>query len=208
VPSPPPNFADRDYFNRLRERDEAAIVGERVHSRVLEGDVLNIARRRSTADGVFDGVLQINVRPEQAFLSFWRSAAPPGTVEALVRTDGLYLARLPHPGTDLTQSLLHSWAIQATAAGPHFANAASPTDGISRLYAVRAVEGFPAVVVHGVTEDEILRPWRSRTMRDAVLFGTTGLCLGSLAFAVAYQIRRADRLVGDLQTEARKRDRA
>src|ERR1700759_1245610 len=94
--APNVNFADREYFKKLSERDIGTYIGQRVHSRITDGDRINMARRRTTVDGKFDGILIVNVRPDTAFLDVW-AHEPRGTVTSLVREDSSFLARYPKP---------------------------------------------------------------------------------------------------------------
>ncbi len=208
VPNPPPNFSDRDYFVHLQANDDGMVVGERVHSRVEEGDVLNFARRLSTPDKSFKGVALVNVRPAEAFLNFWGATVPPDTTVVLARTDGRFLARFPHPDIDLTQKRAPKARVAAAVEAPQLFVGASPIDGLQRLFVMRKVNGFPLVIIHGVPLKSILSPWHARVRHDACFFGIAAVALVTLALTVIRNTRRKAKLADDLLAEVMRRGKA
>jgi two-component system NtrC family sensor kinase len=142
LPNPAPNFADRGYFIALRDHDRGTYIGERVHSRLERSDELNIVQRRTTADGTFDGVLAVGVRPATAFLDFW-GKGPKGTNTALIRADGGVLARFPKPDVDLTTIRLNTpFVLEAISGNQIYRPATSQIDHVSRMVSFQQVSGF------------------------------------------------------------------
>jgi signal transduction histidine kinase len=184
MPSPPPNFADRNFFIQIRDNHRADYISERVHSRIELGDKINFVRRRTTFDGRFDGVLLVNAKPSTAFDEFWHKG-PPGSATGLIREDGRFLARYPDPDLDLTKlSLAGPLMEQAIAGTEAFGSITSPVDQVTRIGMFRPVVGFHLVLAHGMPLDVIMRPWHEALWRNTILYGGAAVSLMILAILV------------------------
>ncbi|WP_261563536.1 PDC sensor domain-containing protein, partial [Frankia tisae] len=69
------NIADRDFFQAQRERDAGAFVSAAFQGKATAKATFAVSRRRSTADGQFDGTVHIGLDPEY-FARFYADAAP------------------------------------------------------------------------------------------------------------------------------------
>jgi hypothetical protein len=90
------NVSDRDYFSALRDGYLGAFISYAHQGRVTGGEQFNFARRRSTPDGTFDGVIEIAASPTY----FWEAYRNVGSARAsvvLVRDNGEQLAYYPTP---------------------------------------------------------------------------------------------------------------
>ena len=208
APTPRPEIRNRDYFKILSARDDGIVIGERVASRLANGDVLNIARRIGTEDGSFRGILVLSTRPSQAFLDFWEKAIPPGAIAALLRGDGMFLARLPRPASDLKQARAPTLGLPEAAGEAKFFQGRSPLDSVERLFMLRKIGGFPAIIVHGNTMAAILEPWYDWLRTEAFVFAAAALGLVTLAWTVARHARRTRGLVDNLAAEVDRRGKA
>jgi signal transduction histidine kinase len=199
MPTPAPNYADRGYFIELRAHFAGRMSFERVHFRLNASDKINIARRRSSPDGTFDGVLAVNISPAVAFLDFWRSG-PPDTFTALNRDDGRYLVRFPKPDLDLTTLRATTSLLDLAAVGiPTFETLISPVDGKPRITFFQKVHDFPVMIVHGETPEAMIRPWWAALARNAMLYGAATAGLVSLAVLTTLQGRREARTLDQLR---------
>ena len=181
LPSTPVSVADRDYFLALQEHDAGTVVGERVQARVLSGWNINTARRRSGADGSFDGIIVLTVFTRY-FTEVWAGSTPhPDALVSLVRTDGHFLARFPEidrEGLAIPSDAPLFTFLRSTDAGSY--RAVSRTDGVDRVYAFRKLQRYPLVMIYGMSVSSALAPWRANTAINAVLFGVAALALVAL----------------------------
>ena len=183
IPASPVHIDDRDYFKALREADVGMSIGSIVSGRVMKGLNFNVASRRESRTGAFDGVIVITVFPEY-FNRFWnRAAGRSDAVAALVRSDGMHLARAPvlDPGKlSSPRSSSFSQAIRRGEQGAYVG--VSTTDAIKRLYAVRRIGNYDVYMVYGIGMKELFRDWRRNFAFYGCIFGaaTTALLLLSL----------------------------
>lgn len=186
-PAPSVSVTDRDYFTALREHDTGLFIGQLVHGRVFTEDIFNVAQRRSSASGSFDGVVVVSALPSY-FTNFWNAATrQPGVAAALVRREGAILARAPPADADTpplaaTSPLMR--AIDTNDSG--FYRGVSTIDGRDRIYAFQKISGFPVYVGHGISESGALRTWHDHLLVYGGFFamGTLGLVLLALVAAL------------------------
>jgi signal transduction histidine kinase len=197
-----PSFVNRDYFVALKNQDVGTVTGLRVRSFLTSDDVLIVARRRSTPDGGFDGVIVVSALPD-SFIRFWRTAAAAG-ITAVYRSDGALLARNPDLPRDILGRRVEKDLIDASrAADRGTLSSVSTTDGLNWYLSFRKISGFPIFIVHGVNLEEALRPWRLEMMRDFGLFGIVDACLVLLALWVNRRARREEAALADRSEELR-----
>ena len=183
LPSSPVRVDDRDYFRALREADVGVFIGQIVTGHVTKILDFNVALRRKSKTGDFDGVLIITVTPEY-FSQFWNKVAGHSDFgAALVRSDGMILARAPflHPDALVLPSTSESaQAIRRGEQGTYIG--VSTTDATKRLYAVRKIGNYNVSMVYGVDMKVILQEWRKDLVFYGSIFGaaTTALFLLSL----------------------------
>jgi signal transduction histidine kinase len=187
-----PNFAGRDYFVTLKNKDEGTVIGPRIRAWITQGlDLLNVARRRTTPDGIFDGVVVVTALPE-TFETFWQKASPSGFA-AIFRGDGRVLARYPKPPGDILQLRAGDDLIRLSQTFGHgLRYRVSPVDGIERVQAFRKISGYPVFIVYGLSVEQVLQPWRRVFLRDGSLFAIADLGLVLLAFRVNRRARREE----------------
>ena len=189
-PAPASSFVpDRDYFVALKERDTGIFIGQPVPGRSQSGLFFNIAQRRSSADGSFDGLIVTSIRPEY-FAAFYRALiTSPQDSTSLVREDGVILARGPDPirqSTALDSSSSFMQAIRQSTQGLY--QTVSQVDGVERIYGFRKLAPFPVYVTFGRSVDAILAQWH----RDLALYGIVTLAaMLALLGVTAVGMRRA-----------------
>jgi two-component system NtrC family sensor kinase len=199
------NFSDRDYFRAQIEKDAGTYVSE-VRTPNLSGvgnDFFDLSRRLESPDGTFNGVIAVAVKPKYFEDFYTLIGQPPGSFFALVRSDGLYLARYPlDPGRvhELTQhSVLRTAIGSGVAQGLLSAN--SVVDGIPRRIGFRKLTGYPVYALAGTNISAINNEWLT-TIGVHLIFGlpATLLLFGVLWIA----LRRTERL----HDEAERREMA
>jgi signal transduction histidine kinase/CheY-like chemotaxis protein len=183
-PLAPTNMAGRPFYEDLRQEGGLHISAPDV-GRVNKQPYFSFTRRRTGADGRFDGVISVSVNPGY-FENFYKTMAEsPDDAVALVRSDGLVLVRVPasvgagpitlqrNPGGLLA-------AIKSNPLTGAFSQYAS-VDGVERIYAYRRVGEYPLYVSYGLSYGTVWADWR----RNMLAYATVCLIATGLLFAAA-----------------------
>ncbi len=165
-PPPAQSFSDRDFF-KVHVDDNVGIYYGQVYTSSFNGEPYFTVSKRIVRDGVFTGVLEVSIRPSIFFRFFSALAYEQGLQYALVREDGLFLARYPTvpPGAPnrLDQRTGFGRTVGASPPGG-FYSSTSPVDGIDRRYAIRRLGTLPLISLQGsrapLFATSGLRPWR------------------------------------------------
>jgi signal transduction histidine kinase len=202
-PLPPISVADRDYFIALLERDTGIYIGRVVRGRVLVEDIFNVAQRRVSASGKFDGVVVVSASPTY-FTDFWKTIAHQSGSSILIRKDGAVLAREPAADANMlpfVSPLMQS--IEKRDSG--FYRASSTIDGQERLYAYRRIAKYPLYIGHGIDLSNALRTWHEHLAIYGGAFAIGALGLASLAFIAARRLHYWRATAQCLREEAERR---
>jgi signal transduction histidine kinase len=187
-------------------REEADVFVGREHIDPLTHDrVFDLSRRRSTADGSFDGAIIVSASPRY-FRDFYRTiSSEPGFAASLLRTDGAVLARYPETPSPARLSP-NGRMIEQIASQPNdkILQGASPVDGVERLFAVRQIPGFPANIVSGVAITGLLPSWRANLVNYLLFAAPASLALFCMTWLATRQIQRERIASWRWQTTARR----
>lgn len=198
---PQVDASERDYFLKLREGGWPVFVDRQI-VQPSGVDALVVARRRSS-DG-FEGVLATAARLA-VFIDFLRTlAGEDGAAAALIREDGRLLVR--HDPRQAPLMLEPSATVLEVIAGtrPAVYEAAAQSDGITRLYAVLPVEGFPLFAGYGMPKRAIQAAWGWRMLMITAVLAT----VSALSLLVIGEVRRRLQHAADLAEVARSREAA
>jgi PAS domain S-box-containing protein len=189
-PVSPISLADREQFRFCRDNDKPVLfVSEPVRNRLDGAWTIYLARRLDDASGKFVGVVQAAVRLNH-FEEFYATIAlGEGGSIALMRNDGMLLAR--HPAAeDMIGRIVGKGWLEAGGAPDWKHLSSSGPDGATRFVAFHAVPGFPVSIATAMTEEAVLGSWR----RDAMVMiaGTAGAVSGILVLllALAWKVRK------------------
>ncbi len=201
-PAPDLMLKEREQFRHLRDHDdEALFISEPVRNLVDGTWTIYLARRINGPQRVFLGVIQAAVRLRHFEEFYGAIALGDGGSIALLRRDGLLLARFPRVDSMISrrlgsQSLFQDIERSIDRGG---FRKVGVLDGDMRYFALGTVRGFPLVVSTSVKEEVALGAWR----RDALmlLLGAVGALSGLviLLLTMARQIRsmrRSEDLLG------------
>jgi two-component system, NtrC family, sensor kinase len=186
---------ERSFFNVHIAGDVGTYVSEVVEPRLqaFGSPFFVLSRRRGSADGTFNGVVAVAVVP-QYFEEFYALIGrSPGSLYALIRGDGKFLARYPEqpqrlrtlgPGSGLEMAIAQSRerAIYTVA---------SQIDGAERRIGYLKLEGFPVYVIAGLETSAIRAEWIA-TMASHLFFGVPATLF--ILFIIAIALRRTRRL--------------
>ena len=186
------DFSDREYFNWHRNRTGGLYIG-RPGVNTESGEwFLAASRRLSAADGSFAGVI-VAALDAQALQSLYRDldSGRDGAVE-LLHANGELIARVPDAPKWLGMPTGNSITLKDLKAGApsRTLRAASPVDGVSRIYNLRPVSGVPLMVQAGISEDEALAGWRGKKSAATVTLIFLVLATVLLVWLLLRELRR------------------
>jgi two-component system NtrC family sensor kinase len=200
------NVRDRSFFSVHVPGHAGIYVGEVMTPRFTDLDTpfFVLSRRRLSADGSFNGIVAVAVLPQyfEEFYALIRHG--PGSLYALIRADGRFLARYPalrdrqrrlEPGSALHTAIAEGWERVI------YTIPRSQLDSAERRIGFRKLEGFPVYVVAGSDASAIRAEWLS-TMSSHLVFGLPATFFLLLIIGIA--LRRTRRL----HSEAERRESA
>jgi two-component system NtrC family sensor kinase len=193
------NSRERSFFNVHVADDVGTYVSDVLTPRLtgLSTPFFVLSRRRPSADGTFNGVAAIAVLP-QYFEEFYALIGhSPGSLYALLRADGRFLARYPErPDRGLQPgSALHTMIAQGQERSIRTIPQ-SQVDAVERRVGHRKLEGFPVYVVAGIDSSAIRTEWIA-TMASHLVFGLPATLFLFLIIGVA--LRRTRRLYAEAE---------
>jgi diguanylate cyclase (GGDEF)-like protein len=180
--------AQADYFIYHRDnRDHGLRIGAPVLRRHNNRQVIYFTRRLDTADGGFDGVVQVAIDPAFLLAAYDGAAMGRYGFKALAGRDGVVRS------ATIGGTPLHEQAELARGAIPLAAPAGAPAlerwfaDGKPRFVARHPVGSYPFVALVGLAEEEMLAQYReTATLYRSVAWGATAvLLLAALAATLA-----------------------
>jgi len=198
----------RDFFQVQRERDAGTYISAAFVGRATQVASFAISRRRSAADGRFDGVIHVALRPDY-FSAFFREAAPgQGQLAVLLREDGEILAREPATGPMPLRHLSPEDplrpAILASQAGG-LLRGTFPADGRERILAFRQVGAYPAYIAFGIETEKLLAPWRHNLLVHGAVAGAAALTLLLVSWLALRQAQAEQAALRQVAAEAERR---
>ncbi len=206
------DFSDRAYFKVHKEETVApgmAYISAPLHGRIRHDNIFfdySVQRRRDA--GRFSGVIAIAVSP-QYFRDFYVEIAKNGvSAVALIRADGVHLARFPGEVAGLP-SLPDAPDLPAQIKDGHGEGVFSRTSNIDhaeRIVAYSSLPEYPVYVLLGLDRDVVTGAWKSNLI-SWMLFGVPataalfGMCLVAL-----HHTRKGQAVNLKLQEEIRRRE--
>lgn len=196
-PLPEMNFSDRSYFRALAsDQNLQSFVSEPIFSRVANTWTFIIARRIVGAEGQFIGVLSAVIELGYFERLYQEIAVSPGRAVALVRQDGVLLARYPQ-----SEATLKAPAIPAASpirtllgkASPRTVRNVSVVDGQDRIVTANNLKRYPAALLLSDTVQMALSNWRSQFTLVGVIAILMNLAVGAACWLGFRQIRAVAR---------------
>lgn len=167
---------------------------------------INFVRPLTARDGRPARAVIAQVDSDQFQRLYSLVALGAGGSVTLFHRDGTMLVRGPAFGAGIGRSFLDTPLFRERlprAARGTFATG-SPLDGIDRLYGYDAVSAYPLVVIAGMNRSAALASWYGRLWTAVTFFVLLAAVLSFLAWRVARDARRQQRLIGRLSaSEAR-----
>ncbi len=197
--NPPPdrNFSDRDYIQANVKADIGTYYGQ-VYPSLFTAHPFFTVSKRLERNGEFIGILEVSVLPSNFFQFFSTLAYTGGLQYALIRNDGLMLARYPVAPPGATDRLDRKTGFRRTIAQTPLGGiytATSPIDHVERRFAVRRFDGTPLYLTAGIAT-AMVRNELFWAMAAHLIYGIpVTLVLFLTLFAV---LRRTERLYAEI----------
>ena len=206
-PAPPASALDREYFQALLKAD-VLHVSQPSASRIGGDRFFAMARRRSSPDGKFDGLIAVSVNPSY-FESFYAGLMEtPRDAAGLARMDGVILVR--HPQLASGQPVIPPGAAfmremrEVRPAGSYIARSAG--DRVKRVHAYRRVGEYPVFASYQLSMEAVWTAWWI-AMLPYVIACVLAMALMMAAIGLATQYAR--RTAAEARThEAEQANRA
>jgi two-component system NtrC family sensor kinase len=194
------DFSERNYFQAQIKRDAGTFVGDVRASKTQAAgtDLFEVSRRLQSPQGVapdgsFRGIIAVAVRPRYFDDFYSMIEQSPGNFYALVRPDGVELARYPAAPPPLRQLSPQSTLRRSIDRGltQGLYSTTSEVDGRSRRAGFRKLPGYPVYALAGIDTAAIYAAWLHRIGAHLV-FGLPVTLL--LFFTLWVALRRTKRL--------------
>ena len=191
LPVPTVNVPDREYFSKLKGGN-LFFVGPVITAKVTNQRVFNVAIRRSTPSGEFDGVIAVSAAPSY-FTDFWQLGE--GSVAAMTWGDGYVLVRQPPTDKQLLPSASNAMKAMAKAETGEYSGI-SPIDDRQYLCSYGKINDVPVYINHCLATSAIAALWQKHVLNYGLLFVPVFAGLAGLAIVAQ---RRAKLLQDELQ---------
>ena len=189
------DFAALDYFAVPRDGPAGVYIGG-IHQSVSGGKpYFTFNRARHDASGKFIGVIEMSLLPSDFSRFYSHLLSGEGLQFALVRDDGVMLARYPPISRDVrldARSGFHR-SIAADPAGGFYISVGG-NDNVERRVGTRRLPGFPIYVIAGIDTAQIRNEWMGG-MAMHLIFGVPATLF--LFLTLVAVLRRTRRLYAE-----------
>ena len=202
-----PIVPDRDYFVYHKQTaGPAPFVSRPLIGRANRQAQFALTRRLEDTNGRFAGVASSGIYTNY-FIQNWKDIAPElASSAALVREDGVILARNPPVAVDAPPVRADSPVMRAMRAGTSdVIPTVSPVDGELRIVGFRKLAGYPVFITYSVAMSAVLAQWHRTLALYGVLCGSAALALVAMTLLVNRRIKGEERALARAQTEAATR---
>jgi two-component system NtrC family sensor kinase len=176
-PVPPIDLSDRDYFIALRDGHPGAFISKVYPGRATGAEQFNVARRRSSSDATFNGVIDIS-DSRRYFEAAYEGIGNDAASVVLARDDGDELAYHPKPmfsGSRAPADLI----AKVPQSEPLFVNPIPrPHDGTDQVGVFQRIRGYPLFVGYSLPAASITAGWRRTVTLNGML-----VVIGSISVA-------------------------
>jgi two-component system NtrC family sensor kinase len=206
-PAAPSNATNRDFFSAIRNGYPGTFISRPYTEPTTGNQQFSVARRRSSPDGAFDGVI-VAADSATYFEAAYQYIGEEAAAVVLARSDGEELASYPTPmfaGSRIPADLV----TQTSEKSPLIVRSIpAPYDGTDRLGGYQRLHGYPLLVGYSISASSVTAAWLRMVILNGVL-----VLLGSLAVAVIGWLalrgfRREEAAYAAYRAEAELRERA
>ena len=207
------DLSDRDYFAAQQGSSAGIYVGQPIVGRLDGQPAFSYSRPRRDINGQPDGGVLWAAFSPSGFANFYATVVQtPADTVALVRNDGVLLARYPPlsrlAGHQLPLDSAPMKAARAATSSTAFAEGESPFDGKPRLYAARQLGNLPLSVIYGLHADSLRLDWLRDLRINVVATAVAMAFLLVLTWLVTRRARREEAALERARVEAELRAEA
>jgi two-component system, NtrC family, sensor kinase len=200
-PPPNANFADRDFVKAYANGQAGTYYGQ-VYQSSFNAEPFFTVSRPLEQNGQFIGIVECSVLPSSFFSFFSSMAYTEGLEFALVRDDGMMLARYPKAPAGAPDRLdehsgFHQSIVQLPGSGIY--TAISPIDHVERRFAYRHLNGTPLYIVDGIATSVVAGEWMWG-MAAHLIYGIPVTL--TLFLTLFFVLRRTQRLYAEIDRRA------
>ena len=198
-PNPVLNSSQQEYFRVHVNERRGTFISEVIRGRSTGKLIFNISRRLDDKDGRFLGVVVASIDIDYFTQQFSRLRLGETGAIAVLRDDGALIMRRPDPDA-IGKRYPNAGVLKRVREAPAGAwTAVSAIDGVVRQSAYRKLPDLPLLVVVSMARDEILEPWRGRTIAATIGGGLLILLASAFALAVGRSMQRERGAHGTLE---------
>jgi len=185
---------DRDYFQAQSERDAGTYVSDMRAPRLpgAAAEFFDLSHRLESPDGSFGGIIAVAVRSKY-FEDFYQMIGDaPGSFYALMRADGVSLARYP-ARNDGTRGLGSAAALRLAigrGAERGLLKVSAQDDGQSGRIGFRKLPGFPVYTLVGDAGDVVWGAWLARIETQLIVGLPATLAFFAVLWIALHRTRR------------------
>jgi len=180
------SFADRDYFQTLREHAEGMVVGQVDNGRLDDAPMLSLARRIDGRAGMFRGVAVAVFRVERLSRLFQPASSPLSFTLAVHAPDGSQLVR--HPLAMPGEAEVLPWSVLNAGSSADEGTVIEGEGNDGRLWAFSRIGRDGLLATASLPVAQVMADWR-RDLLPSLLFGVVALAGMTVLGVVA--MRRA-----------------
>ena len=190
-PVPPIDISDRAYYRAFTENSALEyLLSEPVQNRGSGTWTVYYARKVSNKEGRFLGLILGAVELRYFEALFERVSTHKSLSLALIRRDGLLLARYPNPSNSTGMSLAANTQFRELLkhANGGAVRITSLVDGQDRLFAAYTLPNFPLLISVGSTMENVLASWRTSSIYFSLIAVLLSLAIGGLVGLIGFQV--------------------
>jgi diguanylate cyclase (GGDEF)-like protein len=200
-----PDFLDRPLLEKHRASADAGThVGDIFVSRATGRPSVALTRRIDGPGDAFAGVAVVVLDAAYFEELLGGVQLGPQGMASIRRTDGTMIMRFPTRPDAIGRNMRGTAVDREVSRAPEGQfRAVSTVDGVERLYVFRHVAGSDFIVIVAPAVDDILQPWRRRSILAGgamLLFGVGSLALSSMLSRELRARSRAERELRELAT--------
>jgi methyl-accepting chemotaxis protein len=206
LPSQRVDLREREHFKvHVQTNADRLYISQPVLGKTSGKWSIQLTRRITTQAGGFGGVVVLSMAPSYFSRFFEASSQGEDVVIALTGLDGVVRARAPQPDQDLGRNLHDSPLFQAMRTQPHgVVRGVAGLDPAPRIWAFRQVQPHGLVVQAGRAVDDVLAPWRQRSLEVLAGVLVASACLAALVHALLQRMRQQAGLLEALQSSTQQ----
>ncbi|MDB5649870.1 MAG: hybrid sensor histidine kinase/response regulator [Hyphomicrobiales bacterium] len=201
-PAPQSDLADFDFMQVFKGGQRGTFISHPGNGRITGRSLINVSRPVIGSDGQLRGVIVVSAYPGYFRDHFARAAPALNYSAAIVRSDGVFLARDASAGPPVDgqhASGAFMQAVQNSTDGQY--TSVSTIDGVQRVVSYRKLAKYPVYVIFGLGTDSVFATWQ----RQSVLFAAFAIAamfgLASMTYFALARTRRARQAVHGLMEE-------